>query len=97
VTQDFSNTYDGCKVTIGPLEMQIDEAIIAAATEMSGEGEKWFKTTTTKNIEFIPYLKPSFKTSSGRKISQHLILTRNGKNFLNPYRFISPVREGMTE
>jgi hypothetical protein len=44
-------------VKIGPLEMQIDEANIATATKMPGEGERWFKITITKNLEFIPYLK----------------------------------------
>jgi len=38
--------------------MQIDEASIAASTGMPGEGQKWFKTTVTKNLEFRPYLKP---------------------------------------
>jgi hypothetical protein len=47
-------------VKIGPLEMQIDEANISATIEMPGEGERWFKTTITRNLEFIPYLKSNF-------------------------------------
>ena len=58
LTEAFAKSYDGCKVTIGPLEMQIDEASIASATGMPREGERWFKTTVTKNLEFRPYLKP---------------------------------------
>jgi len=41
--------------------MQIDEASVARATEMPGEGARWFKTTTTKNLEFRSYLKPEHR------------------------------------
>jgi hypothetical protein len=37
--------------------MQIDEANISATTKMPGEGEKWFKTTLVKEIDFITFLK----------------------------------------
>jgi hypothetical protein len=61
VTEAFAKTYDGCKVKIGPLEMQIDEASITATTEMPREGQRWLKTNITKNLEFRPYLKPEFQ------------------------------------
>lgn len=48
-------------MTIGPLEMQIDEASIVAATGMPGEGQRWFNATITKKLEFKPYLKPKFQ------------------------------------
>jgi hypothetical protein len=28
---------------------------------MPGEWERWFKTTITKNLEFLPYLKSKFQ------------------------------------
>jgi hypothetical protein len=61
VAEAFAKRFDGEKVTLGPLVMQIDEASVAAATEMPGQGERWFKTTITKDIEFRSYLKPEFK------------------------------------
>ena len=42
--------------------MQIDESSVAVATKMLGQGERWFKTTITKNIEFRSYLKPEFQS-----------------------------------
>jgi hypothetical protein len=49
-------------VKLGPLEMKIDEASVSTATEIPGEGERWFKTTSIKDIEFISYLKTEFRS-----------------------------------
>jgi hypothetical protein len=62
IAEAFAKSFDGAKVQLGPLEMQIDEASIVAATEMPGEGERWFKTTAIKDIEFRSYLKPEFQS-----------------------------------
>ena len=35
----------------------MDETLIAEVTELPRTGEKWFKTTITKNVEFRSYLK----------------------------------------
>jgi hypothetical protein len=61
ITEMFSKSYDGIKATIGPLEIQVDEAAIASATGMPRTGQKWFKTIVTKNLDFRPYLKPEFQ------------------------------------
>jgi hypothetical protein len=46
---------------IGQDEFEIDEALIAEVTELPTTGEKWFKTTVIKNIEFRSYLKPEHR------------------------------------
>jgi len=38
VAEAFAKTFDGSKVTIGPLQMQINESSIVAATKMPGQG-----------------------------------------------------------
>lgn len=43
---------------IEPMEMLVNEASVAMATKMPREGERWFKNTVTKSIEFRSYLKP---------------------------------------
>ena len=35
----------------------MDEVLIAKVTKLLRTGENWFKTTVTKNVEFISYLK----------------------------------------
>ena len=60
IAEAFAKSFDGVKVKLGPLEMQIDEASVTVATEMPGEGERWFKTTAIKDIEFRSYLKLEF-------------------------------------
>jgi hypothetical protein len=57
VTEAFAKGFDGFKIQLGPVLMKIDEASIETTTEMSGEGEKWFKTTSVKEIDFRPFLK----------------------------------------
>ena len=36
----------------------MDETLIAEVTKLPRTGEKWFKTTITKYVEFKSYLKP---------------------------------------
>jgi hypothetical protein len=61
IIEAFAKSYEGNKATIGPLEIQVDEASIASATGMPRTGQKWFKITVTKNLDFRPYLKLEFK------------------------------------
>jgi hypothetical protein len=58
VAKAFALSFDGKKACIGQDEFQIDEALIAKVTELPIAGERWFKTTVIKNIEFGSYLKP---------------------------------------
>jgi hypothetical protein len=61
VAEAFSLTFDGAKAKVGTIELQVNEAIVAATTEIPRTGERWFKTTITKDIEFRSYLKPEHK------------------------------------
>jgi hypothetical protein len=47
--------------------MQIDEASISTTTKMPGEGEKWFKTTSVKEIDFRPFLKKEHQNMKWQK------------------------------
>jgi hypothetical protein len=42
IAEAFAKIFDGVKVKLGPLEMQIDEASVSAATKIPGESERWF-------------------------------------------------------
>ena len=53
----FALNFDGKKAFIGWDEFEIDEALIAEVTELPTTGDKWFKTTVIKNVEFRTYLK----------------------------------------
>ena len=48
-------------------EFQVDEALIAEVIELPRNGEIWFKTTITKNVEFRSYLKPKHKSIVWKK------------------------------
>jgi hypothetical protein len=61
VAEAFALNFDGRKAVIGRDEFEVDEALIAEVTELPRTGEKWFKTTVTKNVEFRSYLKPERK------------------------------------
>ena len=61
VEKSFALSFDGSKALIGREEVQVDEALIAEVTELPRTRESWFKTTTTKNVEFRSYLKPEHK------------------------------------
>ena len=39
----------------------IDETLITKVTELPSTGEKWFKTTIPKDVEFRSYLKPEHR------------------------------------
>ena len=58
VAEAFSLSFDGSKALIGKEEFLVDETLIVEVTELPRTGEKWFKTTITKNVEFRSYLKP---------------------------------------
>ena len=58
VAKAFSLSFDGSKVVIGKEEFLIYETLISEVTELPSTGEKWFKTTMPKDVEFRSYLKP---------------------------------------
>jgi hypothetical protein len=82
VAEAFARSFDGEKVTLGPMVMQIDEASVAATTEMPGQGERWFKTTVTKDIEFKSYLKPEFQNIIWQKDVPRSYLEEKWQHFL---------------
>ena len=59
--------FEGSKSLIGREEFQIDEALIVEVAELPRSGEKWFKTTITKDVEFRSYLKPEHKNLVWKK------------------------------
>ena len=61
VAEAFSLSFDGSKALIGKEEFLVDETLIIEVTELPRTGEKWFNTTTTKNVEFRSYLKPKHR------------------------------------
>jgi hypothetical protein len=58
VAEAFAINFDGKKAIIGWDEFEVDEGLIAEVIELPRTGEKWFKTTVIKNVEFMSYLKP---------------------------------------
>ena len=67
IAEAFAKTFDGNKAHVGSLEIIVDEAAIAAATNLPRSGQSWFKTTATKNLNFIAYLKEEFKHNAWKK------------------------------
>jgi hypothetical protein len=67
VDEAFSLTFDGANSRVGTIEVHINEAIVVATIEMPRTGETWFKSTTTKYIEFRSYLKPEHKCITWKK------------------------------
>ena len=61
VAEVFSLSFDGSKAVIGKEEFLIDETLITKVTEFPSIGEKWFKTTIPKDVEFRSYLKPEHR------------------------------------
>ena len=57
VVEGFSLSFDGSKVVIGKEKFLIDETLIIEVTKLHSTGEKWFKTTIPKYVEFRYYLK----------------------------------------
>jgi hypothetical protein len=82
VVEAFAQSFDGAKVILGPMVMQIDEASVAATTEMPRQGERWFKTTVTKDIEFRSYLKPDFQSIIWQKDVPRSYLEEKWQHFL---------------
>ena len=61
VDEELSLSFDGSKEIIGKEEFMIDETLFSEVTELPSTREKWFKTTITKDVEFIYYLKPQHR------------------------------------
>ena len=61
MAEAFSLSFDCPKEIIGKEEFLIDEALIVEVTELPSTGEKWFKTTIPKEVEFRSYLKPEHR------------------------------------
>ena len=53
----FALSFDGSKEIIGKEEFLTYESLIAEVTELHSIGDKWFKTTIPKEVEFRSYLK----------------------------------------
>ena len=60
MAEEFSLSFDGSKEFIGK-EFHIDETLVIEVTELPSTGEKWFKTTIPKDVEFRSYLKPEHR------------------------------------
>ena len=75
-------TFDGAKTRVGTIEVQVDEAIVAAATEMPRIGERRFNSNTTKDIEFRSYLKPKSKCITLKKNIPRSYLEEKWQHFL---------------
>ena len=61
MAEAFSLSFDGSKAVIGREEFLIDEALISEVTELPCTGEKWFKTTIPKYVDFRSYLQPEHR------------------------------------
>ena len=61
VAEAFVVSFDGFKAIIGKEEFTVDETLIKEVTKLPRTGEKWFKTTITKDVEFKSYLKPEHR------------------------------------
>jgi hypothetical protein len=82
VDEAFALTFDGAKAKVGKIELHVDEAIVAATTEIPRTGEIWFKTTITKDIKFRSYLKPEHKCIIWKKDIPRSYLEEKWKHFL---------------
>jgi hypothetical protein len=67
IAEVCAKSYDGKKVTVGLLEMVVDEAAITLATGLPIIGQNWFKTTVTKNLDFRSYLLTEFRSITCKK------------------------------
>ena len=68
VAEAFTLSFDGPKALIGKEEFQVDETLIAEVAKLPRTGNKWFKTTITKDVEFKSYLNPEHKNVVWKKI-----------------------------
>ena len=78
----FSISFDGSKVVIGKEEFLTDETLIAEVTELPSIGEKWFKTTIPKDVEFRSYLKPEHRGMVWKKSVPSSWLEENWQQLL---------------
>ena len=67
ITESFSKSFDGFKVQLEPMVMQIDESSFVAATDMPREGERWFMTTSIKEVDFKCFLKEKNQNMKWKK------------------------------
>ena len=67
VAEAFALSFDGSKALIGKEEFQVDETLIEEVAELPRTGEKWFKTTITKDVELKSYLNPEHKNVVRKK------------------------------
>ena len=61
VAEAFALSFDGSKAVIGKEEFHIDETLVTELTKPPCTGEKWFKNTIPKDVEFRSYLKPEHR------------------------------------
>ena len=61
MAEAFSFSFNGSKAFIGKEELLIYETLITEVIELLNIGEKWFKTTIPKDVEFKSYLKPEHR------------------------------------
>ena len=61
VAEAFALSFDDSKTVIGKEEFHIDETLITEVTELPGTGEKWFKNTIPKDVEFRSHLNPEHR------------------------------------
>jgi archaellum component FlaC len=63
----FAMSFDGNKARVGSVEIKVDEKFIAEATGLPLTGQKWFKTTAMKKLDFKFYLKDGYKHKAWAK------------------------------
>jgi hypothetical protein len=63
----FAKTFDGNKACVGSVEIKVDEAVITAATGLPRTGQKWFKNTAPKKLDYRVYLKDGYKHKAWTK------------------------------
>ena len=68
VAEAFALSFNGSKALIGKKEFQVDETLIVEVLKLPRTGDKWFKTTITKDVEFRSYLNPEHKNMVWKKI-----------------------------
>ena len=61
MAEAFSFSFDGSNEFIGKEGFHIDETLIIEIIELPCIGEKCFKTTIPKDVEFRSYLKPEHR------------------------------------
>ena len=82
MAEAFALSFDGSKALIGKEEFLGDETLIEKVTDLLRTGEKWFKTTITKNVEFRSYLKPEHRDVVWKKIVPSTWLEERWKQLL---------------